>query len=234
MVMYPTFNPSGVSTRRSTYTGTNFGSVVRRKRATGGFSTFRKKVKNLEPAKHSTISSITSCTHNDIYTHNLTQQITRGTGDENRIGDTIYLSAVKFRISYQAPTTSGAYTFRVIVGYSGEEYSTGSGFSVSQLTQAELFQTNTAGSWTPNGIINPKAFSSLYDETIDMNSMTEDTAEVRTLAFTVKLEKQFPYQSSANGFGKFKNLYCVLIASKQGGVADVTGTVVTAYDLIFK
>lgn len=194
---------------------------------------FKGQMLKNSAAKHYPAFQLTTIPHNAIYSGNVTAGVVQGTADNQRIGDQIHLAALKIRGSMQTPSNTGGYTFRIIVGYSGEEY--GSAGFIPQLTAAELFLPTTTSNWTSNGIINPKAFTALYDQTLDLNSLTSDTIEVQSFAFTVQLDKDFPYQASGSPYGKDKNLYVVVIADKGAGSGlDIATSLAMSWDLIFK
>jgi len=235
--LYDMYNGGRVGTqsaRRTRFRGSSTQTETKdkRRKVTGG-STFKDRVLKLAEAKHFTDGQIVPLVHSIGQTYNVTAQIVQGVSINSRIGDKIYLAALKIKGSYQAPDTSGAYTFRIIVGYSGEEYAQpGFAGGLLGLTNQEIFHNATTNSWASNGIINPKAFSMVYDERFDINSLTEDTAEVRSFSFDVQLKKEFPYAPATGEFGKFKNLYIWVVADRVG--AGNSGTLVIAHDLIFK
>lgn len=198
-------------------------------------SSFRSKVESIKPAKHLSLQPGATVLHNEIFTLGLTQQIFQGDGNDNRDGDAVVLCALKIKNAFFSSTVAGAYQFRMIVGYSGEEY-TANNYTTTRLTTSELFLPSTF-SWPINGIINPKAFTCLYDETIDINSQVSGASDIKAAFMNVDLgNHHFNYQSSASIYGKTKNLYVVLIGCVVGGVSGVStvGTCNTAVDLIFK
>lgn len=212
--------------------GTQTLTTQKRKRTKNSHS-FKGQMLKYSAAKHYPAFQLQALPHNAIYSGNVTAGIVQGTADNQRIGDQIHLAALKIKGSMQTPTTTGGYTFRIMVGYSGEEYPS-AGFTV-QLTPAELFLPTTTTNWVTNGIVNPKAFTCLFDQTLDLNSLTSDTIEVQSFAFTVQLDKDFPYQAAASPYGKDKNLYVVVMADKGGGAGvDIATSLTMSWDLIFK
>lgn len=164
---------------------------------------------------------------------NLTAQIGQGTGNADRLGDSIYLEALKLEGFFQSATDPNAYRFRLIVGYSGEEYGVTT-FTAGNLTATELFLPSTTTTPT-NGIINPKAFTVLYDEVHDINSQVENYRTIASTRTTIQLKQQFPYQASTSVYGKTKNLYAVVVAyAADVAAATPIGSAVLSYDLIFK
>ena len=206
----------------------------KRKRKTyGRGKNFKRKVLDVFPAKHLSGNSGVTINNAEIYSMNLTAQIAQGTGLGQREGDTVHLEAVKLEGFFQSSTASNAYKFRLIVGYSGEEYGqvtlTSGVFGTS-----ELFLPNTVAT-VVNGVINPKAFTMLYDEVIDMNSQIEGDRTLQSVRSTIKLNKTFSYQANASVYGKTQNLYVIVVSyAPDVAVGVANGSAVISYDLIFK
>lgn len=212
-------------------------TVMRKKRTVKKSNSFKSKMLKSSVAYHRTsdTASATATLHGNLYTFGPTQNITQGTSISGRQGDSIYLEALKINGVYTTDTVAHAYSCRILVGFSGEEF-TATSFTTSGFGVTQLFQPSTTNSLVINGIVNPKAFTTLYDETIDINSQISATADWQRFSCTVPLKCQFPYQSDASTFGKFKNLYVVAITSTLGGTnaVTVTGSVTLSTDLIFK
>lgn len=214
------------------------GSAGYKKRRLRRSMSLKAMIKRTEAAKHFSFDTNLTMTHNTLYTCVPTQGITQGTGNINRIGDQIYLCALKIKAYWQSAATSGPYTYRIIVGYSGEEVTTvgASSSFVSGLGTTEVFLPGTTGQATPNGVINPKAFTVLYDETFDINSQVAAVADVQSFVHTIPINQQFNYQSSASIQGKVRNL-CICVsgvtASGASGVTPV-GNLIWACDLVYK
>lgn len=197
-------------------------------------NSFRSKLLKQEPAKHYEGSTTTNLTHQTIFSLVPTAGIVQGDTNAQRDGDFVDLAALKLKGIFQTAAAANGYSFRIIVGYSGEEYNLPTVLGAG-LTTAEIFLPNTTGNWAVNGIINPKAFTALYDETMDINSEVAATSTIGSFSFTVPLNRKFPYQSSGSVFGKDRNLYVVVVSSGVGlGAAAPTGLTVFSYDLIFK
>jgi len=190
-----------------------------------------------QPAKHVPFSDITvTGTHNSMYTFGPSQNIARGTANDQRIGDSVHLLSLKiagFVISN--PLLNKAVEFRIMTLWSGEEYSVpvtlGSG-----LTAGEVFLTSTTPGWAPNGMINPKAVTLLDDRTITLNNSISAVADLESFSYSVPLNCDFDFQSSGSTFGKTRNLYVVVLASIVDGVTGTTNWGLTnlSADLIFK
>jgi len=225
---------------RNAYRGHGQMTKVNRKRKArngGRSSSFAARVRSLEPYKHNTINDSTinnTLVHNSIFTTNLTSKITQGTANTDRIGDAVYLVSLKLKGLVNTPTTAGAYCYRVIIGWSGEEYNVSA--STSGLTTAEIFLPTQGGNFPGGSNINPKAFTCLYDEFIDINSIVTAVADLQTMSIKVPLNQKFVYQASGSIYGKLKNLYLVVIAHVVGGTTGTTacGSMVLNADVVFQ
>lgn len=219
------------------YNNSKTRTLTRRRRSNGRSTSFKQKILNTQPAFHETADSTfaTALVHNNIYTVSPTQNVTQGTSNEGRVGDKIELCSLKINGLFTTAVTASAYSYRIMVVMSGEEFSATS-ITTSGLGPTELFLPNTNATIYPNGIINPKAVTVLHDETIEINSLIAATADWQRVAFTVPLNKSYPYQATASTHGKFKDLYIVVIGSILGGTTSVTacGSWTGSYDLIFK
>lgn len=209
--------------------------VTTRSRTRVNRTSFKKAVENIKPAKHYSAETNATMTAGTIYTCSPTVVVTQGDLNSNRDGDAIILCSLKIKMNFFSDAVAGAYTYRILVGYSGEEYNA-STFTSAALTSTELFLPNTAA-FATHGIINPKAFTVLHDETVDINSQIAATVDLATLAFTVNLANfHFLYQSSQSIYGKTKNLYIVILGNVAGGTpgTTATGSAILSYDLVFK
>lgn len=214
--------------------GTQNMVTTKRKKRTSRRS-FAAKLMNAQPAKHQSGQTIATLLHDQIWSFNATAAITQGDTNANRSGDYVHLAAIKIKGFFNAAATAGAYSYRIMVGYTGEEYANTS-LSSTALTDTELFIPNTTANFRGAGLVNPKAFTCLYDETIDINSEIAATLSLKSYAFTVQLDKRFPYQASGSVFGKTQNLMVVVIGGVAGGSLGITaaGGTTLSYDLIFK
>lgn len=213
-------------------------TIKKAKRRRAGYNTLKRQILNIESAKHMTDQPTAvpggNMTMNTLYTYNVTSKVAQGTGVNQRIGDSIYLEALKIRGNYIVPQDAGGYVARILVGYSGEEYSA-TGFA-SGLGTGEVFHAPTANAWSPNGLINSKAFTVLYDQTIDINTLTTTNEELSSFVATVPLKKDHDYQAAASIYGKKTNLYIVVVGAAVGGSSGTTnvGNIIMSLDLIFK
>lgn len=209
--------------------------IVERKQQRYKKRGFKNKVLATKQAKHFTGASIATLTHNTHQTLSLTTQVVQGDTIANRDGDEIFLEAVKINYSYQTPSAGNGYTLKILVGYHEKEINYTS-FATPGLLPADIYHVGTDANWSPNGIINSKAFQLVHQERVDVNSQIASTSDCVSGSFTCSLNKNFPYKSSGSLYGKFKNLYVIAVASAIGGTAGTTasGAAVVGYDLIFK
>jgi len=190
-----------------------------------------------KPAKHLTAYAPSNLLHNSIYTICPTQAVVQGDTNAQRDGDQIQLCALKLKGAFYTDSVAAGYTYRILVGYSGEEYPTGVAWSAAGLVEAEIFLPLTGNGHRTNAVVNPKAFTVLYDQTIDVNSLLDGVADVHSYEVSVPLgDQKFYYQSTASVYGKTRNLYVVVIACRGGGTLGTTdsGDIQMAVDLIFK
>lgn len=189
---------------------------------------------------HSTISDSVNIisgagfTHNTMYTANITAAITQGTTNTNRIGDKIHLEKLVIEGIFAAPTTAGAYNYRIFVCWSGNEYNpTG---LANGIGSSELFLPNTGASFLTNGVTNPKGPTVLWDARYDINSAISTVADIVTFRKTINLNQDFAYESTGAIYGKYKNLYVVVMGCVIGGSSGTTpvGNVAFGSDLVFK
>lgn len=200
-------------------------------------SSIKRVISNEKPAKHRSFYTAANMSHNLIYSMSPTEIVTQGDTNEDRDGDQIELCALKLKGSFFCPTTANGYSYRIIVGYSGEEYPVNGVLSVSGLIEPEIFLPATGAGHRTNAIINPKAFTCLHDETIDVNSLLAGVSDVYSYFVDVPLNNhKFLYQATQSIYGKTRNLYVVVISTATGGTLGVTasGACQMSADLIFK
>jgi len=221
----------------SSYTRT-YSMVGRKSMRRRTNKSFKKQVFDTQPARHFTGEDSESSTHNTLLTVIPTQGIAQGSTNVSRQGDSIYICALKLKYNFQSNVASNGYQWRILVGWTGEEITTAgvaTGF-VSGLGASEIFLPTTTSNWVANGIVNPKTFTCLYDQTIDINSQVTGASDLAGDSTTVRINQAFDYQSSGSVMGKTKNLAIVVVGCVVGGVSGATsvGNVVAAWDVIYK
>lgn len=196
---------------------------------------FASKVRKLESASHFVNSdAAVAFVHNVPRSMCPTSNIAQGLGETQRTGDEVYLESLVLRGHVSAAAATGAYMYRLIVGYSTSQ-NVSSTLTTGGLVYSDIFLANS-GSYNTNGIVDPKAFTCLYDNTILVNSLISNSTDNALIAQTIPLKTNFPYKSANGSLGKFKNLYVFVVATVQGGTNAVTscGSVSLGFDLIFK
>lgn len=230
MTMLPSRTQTGYKRSRSLTS-----TVTERKRRKKGNKSFKNRLYDSMAAKHATGYQGVGMTSGTLYTMIPTALPTQGDSNSSRDGDAIVLCGLKLKGLYNTNATAEAYSFRIIVGYTGEEYSNTT--FASGLGSTELFHTSTATGYTSNGIINPKAFTCLYDEKFTLNSEISAVRSRVDYEINVPLDNQtFYYQAAASALGKTKNLAVVIVADSIGGTTgttDVGGTTIS-WDFIYK
>lgn len=201
--------------------------------------TLTRAIRGTQPAKHCPFSdiAITSGLHNNIYTWGPSQAIVRGSANDQRIGDSCFLEALKLNFyGVSNAAIQKAVELRIIVCYSGEEYSNAFTFTSSGLQPSEMFVTSALNGWMPNSLVNPKGITVLDDRTIVFNNSLSGIADMESLSYTVPLQTKFPYQSAGSIHGKNRNLYVVVMGSILDGVTNSTLAYSCNFsgDLIFK
>lgn len=153
------------------------------------------------------------------YSYNVTAQLIQGTADSNRIGDTIFLESFHFNATIISAAAGSYYRYRVLVGWSGEEL-TPAGFTTAGLSAAQIFINS--GFDATNMVVNPKAFTVLHDEIVEINSQiaaVNDGATVRVNLYK-GIRGKFNYQAAGSTYGKIRNLFVVFIP-QSGGVTPL-------------
>lgn len=198
---------------------------------------FASRVRAIGAYKHTVIpdSSITGALlFNNTYSSPLTTAIAQGTTNSTRIGDEVHLASLKLRGTFSTPATSGAYGYRVIVGFSTTQNNTFN--NTAGVTVAQMFLPGSYNTLTMDGVIDPKAFTCLYDQTINCPSVVPLTSDAAFIEASIPLNQKFPYVSSGSVYGKLKNLYIVVIPYVANGTVFVTpcGSYAISADLCFQ
>ena len=209
-------------------------TTTKRRKLSRGTSFHALAVKEL-PAKHYCNSTATNLLHGTYNTVIPSAGIVQGTSNTTRIADHVQLCAIKIKGCFQSAATAAGFSYRVLVGFTGEEYNLPTVLG-SGLGSSELMIANSDSNWAANGIINPKAFTVLHDSTYDINSQIAAVSDITSFAMTVPLNTKLDYQSNGSIYGKTRNLAVVVLGTQIGGVVGttVTGQVILSYDLIFK
>lgn len=228
-------NPS--STMANTRRGQSYTRTMtkRKGRRTGKTMSLTKRIMNTMPAKHYKFNNATSLNKGaTIYCWSPTQSVTRGTADDQRIGDTLTLCSLKWNGLFNSNVVSNSYIYRLIIGYTGEEFNAAT--FLTNYTTGELFQSSTVAAIKSNGIVNPKAFTLLYDQKFTISSNLAGVVDVMPVVGSINLKNQkFVYQSDGSVYGKYKNLVVVIMGDEiVGSAATDAGGASISWDFCFK
>lgn len=207
----------------------------RRKRGMYKGNSFVKKVTQTQPAKHFNYNFGQTLTKGAMYVWSPTQAVIRGTNDDQRVGDTIYLAGLKFNGLFNTNNTASAYQYRFIIGFTGEEFAA-STLATGVISSNQVFQSNTSSPIITNGLVNPKAFTVVYDEKIIVNSVLSGVADAQPLVGTITFnDKKFLYQSDGSTYGKLTNLVVIVMGDDvMGSAAANAGGCSMSFDFIFR
>lgn len=221
------------------YSGNNMfkrpGPPMSRRSRAPRSSGLASRVRALRPYKHSTIGSNSSggpLLQNIFVTNPVTQNIPQGTDNVSRDGDEIHLASLKLSGYFSTPAASGAFSYRILVGFSHVQNNS---FNAIAFAVSDLFLPNTGSVSQMDAIINPKAFTVLYDEKVTVPSVIPATIDMALINATVPLNQKFVYGSSGSVYGKFKNMYTVIIGYGVGfAAASNVGAYALNTDLVFQ
>lgn len=162
-----------------------------------------------------------------------TQMVAQGNTNTTRVGDSIYLQALRVTGFLTSGTiANAAQKYRILVFWS--KVTTTAVAWASPGFGTDMFLNGTYGI-VVNGIINPKAVTILADMVVDINCFVSGAAEVKSFAFNVPLNTKFDYQTPGGSLGKTKNLYLAVIPySAVSGAVGAAGYIATSLALKFK
>lgn len=225
--------------RKFQYASGTRSTTMRKKPKNRSINSLKTAIKKTEPAFHSTSESIIGMTHNTIYSACPTQGIVQGDTNANgRTGDEIYICSLKINGSNISSVAAGAYTYRVLVGWCTAQAATANIATtlVSGLGSTDIFLPNGSNVYGVNQVVNPKAFTCLYDQTFDINSTITNTNDVFSFSTSIPINQSFKYRATQSVFGKNKNLYIVLVSTVYAGTTGTTSTGAQnlSWDLIYK
>lgn len=204
------------------------------KRQRGSGNSLAAKIRNTRPAKHFLTADTTlaqTLTQGTSYVHSPTMNIAKGTADNQRIGDSVYLEALKFKIlAYDDTAITQPVIYQIVFGYIDDDtfnatgWQTGSGY--------------TFGNGTTYGVMSipdPKKFTSLAEYTIRLPHVLANSETAEVLEDTIQLKKSFTYETG-QAYGKDRNLVCFIKGITIGGTtgSTIVGDIILTYDLIFK
>lgn len=154
-------------------------------------------------------------TAHTMYTYNVLDQITKGTDDENRIGEHIHLK--NFLLNIQTTSSqidqavdNGVEKYMRIIALTDNAQYTGSGYPGTGFGYSDLFQHNdkTLNMVSPILKENVTVLKDRVYKICDGN--LSKTIQSKHIKFNVPLNRNFVYQDGST-YGKTWNLYIVVI-----------------------
>lgn len=195
-------------------------------------SLMKTEIKN-----YNLVVSNAAVVHATQYAHAMTQGIVQGTTNEDRVGDEIFINAIRFNILVASNATAGAYSYRLMLVWSGEEFNNAGTLASTSLASSEVFLPGFDNGAKFLGVVNRKAVTVLWDRVVDINSNIANTSDCITVSGTIGMKNQrFPYQAAGSIYGKTKNLYFVAIPNVVNGVTGTTGcgAITITYSIDFR
>lgn len=193
----------------------------------------KQLIRMADSKSHSIEVSLTGMIHNTIGSISPTQLLTQGTGNTNRIGDSVYLQNLVINGYYTCPAVANSICrLRVIVMWSRNILDNQT-FVTGVVPTTDIFLPGTATIAT-NGIVNTKACTILADVILEVNPSISTAKDIKSFAMTVPLNQTFDYVAAGSSKGKRKNLFIVAIPFKVGGGLVDAGDVVFSHTLKFK
>lgn len=214
--------------------------------------------KGIETPQHATISdqnaAITgpaafpsgAMRQNVVYALTFMDQVPQGVANNNRVGDTVHIDAIKYNFTVNGLYGSSVYdkTFRLLLIKKDIQTNTAGLFNSSVFTLADLAMRDSitgsysGATYSPNAILDPKKVTVLHDETISLHAPYDGSINEivqKTISGTIRLDQKYVYQTSQT-YGKDYNLYWVVMSSIPVGAyaTPVTGSCFLNTDLIFK
>jgi len=194
----------------------------------------RQLIRMADAKANSFESAKTDMVHNSIWSISPTQLLTQGTGNTNRIGDSVYLQNVVINGYYSCPTTALSINrCRIMVFWSRVAIDNQT-FLSTVITGTDLFHPGTAFVMS-NGIVNSKAVTVLADVILEVNPSVSTAKDIKSFAMTVPLNQNFDYAAYGSAKGKRKNLFIAAIPFVVGGAGfGPAGDVIFSHTLKFK
>lgn len=223
--------------QRTRFGGSGSRTITKRRKARGNKYGLKNAIRSMESALHlstpGTGSNYFSATHNTVYSQNCTYNITQGTAQSNRQGDSVFLCSLKFSGFHEGPVAlQDGLVFRILVHYA-DPFSGSAVFNSSTIGTGDLFIATNQ--YTSTGIVDPKKVYCVYDETIEVQPSVTSTYTGTNFNGTVTLNKPIIYLPGTNEVNP-RQLYMTIIPSIANGTTGVTscGKFAVSTDLIFK
>lgn len=235
---------------RSNFTYSKYGPRSRQRqfpsRKEPLYKTVRKLIHAGETAHHKTWSEANALIlHNTLYSLTLTGNISKGTSNGNRVGDEIFLEALKGKILFTntpaAAVGNSETLYRVsVIRCNTSVLSASDAWSSAAVANSEVYLTTVTNS-PMTALFDPKSCTVFYDEVVKFepqmvtSGQTYQNNKVMTLDIFCKFKKSFVYETNSN-YGKMYNYYILVSGFNGSGVTGSTniGNAYFSGDLIFK
>lgn len=210
------------------------------------YKTVRKLIHAGETAHHKTWSEVNNLIlHNTLYSLTITGNIAKGTSNGNRVGDEIFLEALKGKILFTnnsaAVVDNSETLYRVsVIRCNTSVLSASDAFSSAAVANSEVYLTTVTNS-PMTALFDPKSCTVFYDEVVKFepaitaSSLTYQNKKVMVLDLYCKFKRSFVYETNSN-YGKLYNYYVLISGFNASGVTGTTniGNAYFSGDLIFK
>lgn len=176
---------------------------------------------------------------NTMYTSSLFTEIAQGTSNATRVGDAIWLEALKVRLNFYGSATSNTVLIRFLIVKSGIEIAGGvSGLwqtGGTGLSTGNVFLNTAVTTPAIDGIIDPKKVTVLYDKVVELTPRISGQVVVHNHNMTIPLKTKHVYQVGNSGYAKMKQIYCIAVPYQLGATTGAAiGTIDMSSDIIFK
>jgi hypothetical protein len=159
-------------------------------------------------------------THNTLITSNPLYLISQGTGDSNRIGDTIHVDSISLKLLFDTATaTIGAAGIktRVMLIACTAQYAV-TAFT-SGVGSTDMFYASSTNLLTTR--LNPRLCKVLCDEIIDVKPTVANIGALGYGHIECKVDAPFEFRTGTN-YGTAANLYLVMVPYVVSGTSGVT------------
>jgi len=197
----------------------------------------KKVITKMSELKHKCAEvSVATVAAGTIYTQSPTQTVIQGVGNDERIGDSLYLHKIKIHgYVFAAALPNACVKFRISVLYSSIAINAAT-ITAAGLSFSSLYLPGTTSVNGICGQYDEKAVTVLSDQTIDLNSMITNANDIKSWSTDIYLkDRKMDYLESGSPFGKTKNLYVMMQAYSAANTHLLNcGSFFFSYDLQYK
>lgn len=198
-------------------------------------SEIKRIIHKEDVAQHKVINEVPlTLAHQTIYSLNPLGNIVRGVNNNNRIGDEIFLEAIKLKgIILTNGTSANTVHLRLMLIKTKQQYLGASDTWGSGVGSTDLFLATSSN--LTIGELDPKLCTKVYDHTHTLSPLISTQTLSKEFDLLVPIKQRFIFQTGTN-FGKFVNYYWVATAFQFGATSGTTTVALLNMnsDLIFK